>query len=307
MARYLFSRLTQSVFVLWAVVTLAFFMIKATPGNPFASDKAASKYVIEQNNKAFGLDRPLSEQYVKYLGNLLRGDLGWSFKFEGRSVREIIGEGFPISLKLGSLSLLMALGLGVPIGLYSAVRKNRWQDHLLMALAMLGICLPTFVSGPALAMIFGLKLGWFNVAGLYEWSDWVLPAATLGLVYTAGFARMTREGMLEALSQDFIRTARAKGVPGWQIVVKHALRPALLPLLSVLGPAVAGLVVGSLVVETVFKIPGLGQHFTEAIMNKDYSLVLGTVAFYCAFIVAANLIVDVLQVLFNPRLKFSNE
>jgi oligopeptide transport system permease protein len=174
-----------------------------------------------------------------------------------------------------------------------------------MSLAMLGICLPTFVMGPILATIFGLKLGWFNVAGFTEWSDLILPGTTIGLFYAAYFARLARAGMLESLSQDYIRTAKAKGLPGWRIVVFHSLRGGLMPLISFLGPAMAGLVVGSFVVESVFRIPGLGQHFTEAAMNKDYSLVLGTTAFYCALLVVANLAVDVLQVLLNPRLRFS--
>ena len=305
MARYLLSRLLQSLAVLWIVLTLAFFMVKATPGNPFASDKASSPFVVAQNNKVFGLDKPVPVQYAIYLKNLLNGEMGWSFKYEGRSVSEIIRDSFPTSLKLGLVALIIAILIGTPIGVIAAVRQNTVTDYVPMSLAMLGICLPTFVMGPILATIFGLKLGWFNVAGFTEWSDLILPGTTIGLFYAAYFARLARAGMLESLSQDYIRTAKAKGLPGWRIVVFHSLRGGLMPLLSFLGPAMAGLVVGSFVVESVFRIPGLGQHFTEAAMNKDYSLVLGTTAFYCALLVVANLAVDVLQVLLNPRLRFS--
>lgn len=306
MANYILRRFVQAILVIWAVVTAAFFMIKATPGNPFASDKASSKFVVEQNMKIYGLDQPLMVQYGRFLNNALHGELGYSFKYEGRSVKEIIVDSFPTSMKLGLLALTFAVLLGVPIGVYAAVRQNTWQDFVPMSLAMLGIGLPSFVMGPLLALIFGLKLGWFNVAGLAEWSDWVLPAGTIGFFYAAYFARMARAGMLETLSQDFVRTAKAKGVPGWRIVMFHALRGGLLPVLSFLGPALAGLVVGSFVVETVFLIPGLGQHFTEAALNKDYSLVLGTAAFYCALLVLANFLVDIVQVWLNPRLRFSD-
>ncbi len=306
MVRYIIKRFVQSLLVIWAVVTAAFFMIKATPGNPFASDKASTKFVVEQNMKIYGLDKPLSVQYVRFWNNALQGEFGYSFKYEGRSVREIIADSFPTSLKLGLLALAFAVLWGVPIGVYAAVRQNTWQDFLPMGLAMLGVGLPSFVMGPLLALLFGLKLGWFNVAGLTDWSDWVLPSATIGFFYAAYFARMARGGMLETLSQDFVRTAKAKGVPGWRIVMFHALRGGLLPVLSFLGPALAGLVVGSFVVETVFLIPGLGQHFTEAALNKDYSVVLGTAAFYCTLLVLANFLVDILQVWLNPRLRFSD-
>lgn len=305
MFNYIVSRFFQSLVVLFVVVTAVFFMVKSTPGNPFSNDKASSKYVVEQNNKIFGLDKPLYVQYGRYLSNLSRGELGWSFKAEGRSVREIISESFPISMQLGLLALAIAIVIGTPIGVIAAVKQNSLSDYVPMSLAMIGVCLPTFVMGPMLAILFGLKLGLFNVAGLMEWTDWILPSTTMGLFYAAYFARMARAGMLEILSQDYIRTAKAKGIPGWRIVMVHALRGGLLPLLSFLGPALAGIVVGSFVVERVFQIPGLGQHFTEAALNKDYALVLGTAAFYCALLVGANLLVDILQVILNPRLRFA--
>ena len=305
MLRYILSRLIQSIVVLLIVVTMVFFMVKMTPGNPMAADKASSKYVVAQNNKIFGFDKPLGQQYFIYLGKLMQGEMGWSLKAEGRAVSEIIAESFPISLRLGLLAIAIAILIGTPLGVIGAVKQNTWADYVPMSLAMMGVCIPTFVMGPFLAVVFGLKLGWVNVAGIDQWSDWILPATTMGLFYAAYFARLARAGMLEVLSQDYIRTAKAKGVPGWRIVVFHALRGGLLPLLSFLGPALAGIVVGSFVIEGLFGSPGLGRHFTEAALNKDYSLVLGTSAFYCALLVAANLAVDVLQVMLNPRLRFA--
>jgi oligopeptide transport system permease protein len=305
MARFIFHRLWQSILVLWAVVTLVFFMIKAVPGDPFQSDKACSKFVKEQNMRIYGLDKPLGVQYLRYMGNCLRGELGTSMKFEGRSVAEIIGESFPVSLRLGLLSLGFALLLGTPLGIIAALRQNKWEDSAAMSVALAGICLPSFVLGPLLALIFGLKLNWVNVAGLAEPSDWLLPALTVGIFYAAYFARLTRAGLLEILSQDYIRTARAKGLPGWKIVLRHTLRGGLMPMVTFLGPALAGIVSGSFITESVFRIPGLGQHFVEGAVNKDFSLVLGTASFYCVLLVLANLLVDITQVLLNPRLRSS--
>jgi oligopeptide transport system permease protein len=301
--RFLLHRLWQSIVVLWAVITLVFFMIKAVPGDPFQSDKACSKYVIEQNNRIYGLDKPLKDQYFLYLKNALQGELATSMKFEGRAVTDIIGESFPISLKLGLLSLAFAIVLGTPLGVLAAIRQNTWVDTVSMSVALVGICLPSFVLGPLLALIFGLKLNWLNVAGVAEPSDWLLPALTVGVFYAAYFARLTRNGLLEILSQDYIRTARAKGLPPWKIVLKHTLRGGLMPVVSFLGPALAGIVSGSFITESVFRVPGLGQHFVEAAVNKDYSLVLGTASFYCLLLVLANLLVDVAQMLLNPRLR----
>jgi oligopeptide transport system permease protein len=303
MLRFIFHRLWQSLLVLWAVVTLVFFMIKAVPGDPFQSDKACSAFVKEQNRKIYWLDKPLHVQYFRYMGNALRGELATSMKFEGRSVVEIITHSFPVSLKLGLLSLAVAMLLGTPLGILAALRQNTWVDTTAMSLALIGICLPGFVLGPLLALIVGLKLNLVNVAGVAEPTDWILPSLTVGIFYAAYFARLTRAGLLEILSQDYIRTARAKGLPGWKIVLRHTLRGGLMPMLSFLGPALAGIVSGSFIVESVFRIPGLGQHFVEAAVNKDFSLVLGTASFYCVLLVGANLLVDILQVLLNPRLR----
>ena len=248
---------------------------------------------------------------------LLQGNLGPSFKHKGKSVNDIIRGAFPRSLELGLYAMTIALLLGITAGSIAALKQNSILDYAPMSLAMMGICLPTFVMGPLLVLVFGLWLEWFPVAGWSAWGwegfspefpegwpgDRVLPACTLGFFYAAMVARLTRGGMLETLSQDFIKTARAKGLSETRVVVKHALRGGILPTVSFLGPAFAGIISGSFVIETIFNIPGLGRHFIEAALNRDYTLVLGTVLFYATLILALNLIVDILQAWLNPRIR----
>ena len=234
----------------------------------------------------------------------MRGDFGPSFKYSNRTVNEIIAQKLPVSLELGGLALLVAILVGVPLGILAAVRRNTGLDYLASSVGMLGICVPTFVLGPLLVLFFAIHLGWINASGWYEWSDRVLPALTLGFVYAAYLMRLTRGGMLEVLNQDYIRTARAKGASEMRIVLRHALRGGLLPVVSFLGPAIAGVLTGSFVIETIFQIPGLGREFVNSAFNRDYTLVLGTVILYASLIVLCNLVVDVVQVWLNPRLKF---
>jgi len=305
MFKFIFQRTLQSIPVLFIIVTVTFLMVRSVPGGPFTQERQVSPQIIERMNAYYGLNDPLPVQYVNYLKNvILRGDLGPSFRNEGRTVNEMIGEAFPVSLQLGGLALLIAIGLGVPAGLIAAIKRNTFLDYGPMSLAMVGICLPTFVVGPLLALVFGLQLGWFNVSGWFSWQDRILPASTLGLYYAAYFARLTRGGMLEVLGQDFIRTARAKGVSETTVIFKHALKGGLLPVITFLGPAIAGLLSGSFVVELVFQIPGLGRHFVNSALNRDYSLVLGTVLFYAVLIIVMNLLADIVQVLLNPKLRF---
>ncbi|MBP7950177.1 MAG: ABC transporter permease [Verrucomicrobiales bacterium] len=307
MVRFLFNRIVQALLVIWALITITFFLVRMIPGDPFAGEKNLPESVKAKLREQYDLDKPLMVQYWKTISNIaLRGDFGISTKYEGRTVNDFIREAFPISLRLGLFALAIALAIGIPAGLLAAVRQNTWADYAPMSVAMLGICLPTFVLGPLLALLFGIKLGWFNVAGLYEWRDWVLPSLTLGLVYAASIARMTRGGMLEVLSQDFIRTAHAKGLHPSRIVFRHALKAGLMPVISFLGPAVAGLVTGSFILEKIFQIPGLGSHFVEAATTRDVTLIVGTAAFYAVLITGCNLLVDVLMVLLNPRLKFGS-
>ena len=302
MWRLIFRRLMQAVPVLLAISLLTFLMVRLAPGDPFSDERRMPEDIRARLEAAYGFEQPLWKQYLRHMTHLVRGDLP-SFRYPDRSVHEIISEAFPVSLELGALALLVALLLGIPAGVLAAVRRNTWLDHLPMSVAMSGICLPSFVLGPLLILVFALKLGWVNPLGWDEPADRILPALTLGLYYAAYIARLARGGMLEILSQDFMRTARAKGLPGWQVVVRHGLRGGLLPVITYLGPASAGLLTGSFAVETIFFIPGLGRFFVTAAFNRDYTMVLGTVMFYAVVIVLLNLAVDVVHVWLDPRLR----
>lgn len=303
MFKFIAARLVQSVAVIFIIITVTFFMVRLAPGDPFSAERKMPEHIKQKLMEHYGLDKPVWVQYSNYLGNLLRGDLGPSYT-ETRSVNEILSASFPVSLELGLWALLIALGIGLPVGIISAINRNSLLDYIPMGAAMIGICLPTFVLGPILALIFGVWLGWFNVSGWFMPADRVLPALTIGLVYAALIARITRGGMLEVLSQDFIRTAESKGVPFPRIILLHTLRGGLLPVVSFLGPALAGIISGSFVVETIFQIPGMGREFVSSAFDRDYTLVLGTVILYAMLITTANLIVDVVQVILNPRLRF---
>jgi oligopeptide transport system permease protein len=303
MVRFLLHRLLGIVPVLLGAVTLTFFLIRLAPGGPFLEEKRFPAEAIEQLNRHYGLHDPLAVQYVRYLGNVLRGDLGPSFRYPNRSVNEIIAEAFPASLELGLWALLFAVLLGVGAGVLAALRPNTALDHASMALAMTGICVPSFVLGPLLVLFFALRIGWCNASGWETAADRVLPAIALGAAYAAYLARLTRGSMLEILPQDFIRTARAKGLPAWRVILVHTLRPALPPVISFLGPAAAGIITGSFVVETVFQIPGLGRVFVNAAFNRDYTLILGLVVFYAALVAAFNVLADVLLAAVDPRVR----
>lgn len=304
MLRFAFRRFLQTIPVMLCIITVTFFMVRFAPGGPFTGEKAIAPEILRNLEAHYGLDRPLWQQYVNYLGNLARGDLGPSLKYSSRTVTEIIGEKLPVSLELGAWALLVAFALGLPLGVVAAVKRNTWLDYLCSSVGMIGICVPTFVLGPLLALVFGIHLQWFNVSNWYEPGDRVLPALTLGFVYAAYLMRLTRGGMLEVLGQDFIRTARAKGASETRIILRHALRGGLLPVVSFLGPAIAGILTGSFVIETIFQIPGLGREFVNSAFSRDYTLVLGTVILYAALIVALNLVADIVQVWLNPKLKF---
>jgi oligopeptide transport system permease protein len=306
MIKIIVGRLLQLVPVLWILLTLTFFLSKVVPGGPFSAERQATPEVIAKLNEYYGLDKPLWQQYLSYLSRVVRFDFGPSYTYQTDSVNEVIARAFPISLQIGSLAFCIALVLGVTAGVIAAVNKNKLWDYLPMSLAMAGICVPTFVMGPILALTFGLGLKLAPVSGWYGLNylplhPMVMPALTLGLFYAAYVARLTRGGMLEVLNQDFIRTARAKGVPDHQIIFKHAMRGGLLPIVAFLGPTFAGLISGSFVVEKVFNVPGLGQEFIKSVFNRDYPLILGTVVFFGALIVLFNLVSDVLQALMDPR------
>lgn len=304
MARFILHRLLQAIPVLLVVVTATFFLIRLAPGGPFSAEKSVPAEVQRALEANYRLDQPLAAQYFSYLGDLLRGDFGPSFRYPGRSVGEMILSGLPTTAELGLYALLISLVLGTAAGVVAALRPNSAQDYLPMSAAMIGVCLPSFLLGPLLLLVFGIWLEWLPVSG---WGnvpgDKLLPALTLASGYTAYVARLSRGGMLEVLSQDYIRTARAKGLPEWIVVLKHGLRGGLIPVVAFAGPAFAGLLSGSFVVETIFQIPGLGRFYVQAAFNRDYTMIMGTTIFFAVLIVAFNLLADIAAVWLNPRLR----
>ncbi len=304
MIRFVAQRLLQTIPVIWVIITVSFFMIRFVPGGPFTSERAVSPEIMRNLEAHYGLNRPLYRQYLDYCSSILHGDLGPSFKYPTRSVNEIIADKLPVSAELGMWSLAVALVIGLPLGILASVSRNTWIDYACSFAVMLGICVPTFVLGPLIILLFAIHFGLFNASGWYSPIDRVLPSLTLGLFYAAYVARLTRGGMLEVLSNDYIRTARAKGAGEARVILRHALRGGLAPVVSFLGPAIAGIVTGSFVIETIFEIPGIGREFVNSAFNRDYTLVLGTVILYAGFIIVMNLVVDIVQVWLNPRLRF---
>lgn len=304
MMRFLFRRVLQGVVVIFVLETLTFFLVRALPGNPFMGDRKLPEHVLAQLNSLYGLDQGAWTQYVNYWkAILLHGDFGPSLVKEGVQVSSIIAQAFPVSLVLGVCAMLLAVGVGIPAGMLAAYTRNRWPDALLMLLAIAGICIPAFVLAPVLGLTLGMHVPGLSVAGWDDALCLVLPAVALGAVNAAYVARLTRGGMVEALSSDFVRTARAKGAGPARILVRHALRSGLLPAVSYLGPAFAALITGSFVVESCFQVPGLGLHFVNATTDRDYFLIQGLVLCYGVLIVAANLVVDIILVFMNPRLR----
>ncbi len=304
MWRFISYRLLQAVPVVLAVITVTFFLVRMAPGGPFDSEKAVIPEVKAALEAQYHLDQPLLQQYTTYLGDLAQGDLGPSFKYPGRSVNELIFAGLPVTAELGLYALLVALVIGGLAGVIAALKPNSAQDYIPMSVAMIGICMPSFLLGPLLVLVFGIYLDWLPVSGWGDIpGDKILPAITLGAGYAAYIARLSRAGMLEVMSQDYIRTARAKGLPEWQVVTRHALRGGLVPVVAFLGPAFAGLLSGSFVVETIFQIPGLGRFYVQAAFNRDYTMILGTTVFLSTLIVLFNLLSDILAAWMNPRLR----
>ena len=301
MLSIILKRLALLPLMMLIVATIGFILVKAAPGSAFTDDKAVSPEVMGKAKAYYGFDQPLHVQYGKYLTNLLQGDLGPCLKLKAYTVNEIIAESAPVSLELGVYAILIALLIGIPLGIIAAINHNKWQDYSAMTLAMAGICLPAFVLAPGLLFIFSIHLGWFNPLGWETPSDRVLPSLSIGLYIAASIARLTRTGMLDVMNQDFIRTAKAKGLSTWPIIYKHALKGALLPVVNYLGPALASVMAGSFVVETIFSIPGIGRHFVNAAFNRDEYLVLGSVIFFSFLLIMMNLVVDVIQLAIDPR------
>jgi oligopeptide transport system permease protein len=299
------NRLLIAIPTLFVLVTLAFFMMRAAPGGPFDSERSLSPQIEAVIEAQYHLDEPLARQYLRYLIDLSRGDLGPSFQYEGYRVTELIAAGLQVSALLGGLALAVALVAGVLIGVVAAQRRNHWLDHLLMTLSALGVCIPAFVVAPLLILAFAVTLGWLPAGGWHagQWRDVLLPVTALALPQLAYVARLTRTAMVDVLQAPYILAARAKGLPNRQVLLRHALRPALLPVLSYLGPAAAALITGSVVIEQIFAIPGLGRYFVQAALNRDYTLVLGVVLVYGALIIAFNFVVDMLYGVLDPRVR----
>jgi len=305
MLRFIFKRILEAIPVLFIVATITFFLLKIMPGGPFDTERPMPPEVKKAIYAYYGLDKPAWQQYAQYLERLvLHGDLGESQKYFGWTVNELLGGSLPVSVELGIEGMCFALFFGLIAGTVASLRKNTAGDYIPMSVATFGICIPSFVTGPLLILVFAIWLGWFNSSGWFFPRDRILPAMTLGLYYMAYISRLTRGGMLEILNQDFIRTARAKGASEWRIVAKHSLRGGLLSVVAFLGPAVSGIVTGSIVVEKIFEIPGTGRFFVNAAFDRDGPMLMGTTLVYAVLVVAMNLVADILAVWMNPKLRF---
>lgn len=305
MLPYALRRIATLVPTLLVIVTLSFLVIRLAPGGPFDEEQSLPPEIKANLEAAYGLDQPLATQYLRYVGALLRGDFGQSLKYRDFTVGELIAQGLPISLSLGLAAVLLALLTGVPLGVLAALRKSGAADHGVRAVAALGIAMPSFVTGPLFALVLGIHLHWLPVAG---WSGGdpayaVLPVLTLALPVIAYVARLTRASFLEVLQANYIRTARARGIGEWRVILRHALRPGLMPVVSYLGPATAFVVTGSLVVETVFGLPGTGRYLVQGAINRDYALVMGMIVVYGAVTLLCNLIADLLYGWMDPRVR----
>lgn len=306
MLRYLIRRLLWMPVVLWVLITLSFFLMRAAPGGPFSGERKLPPEIEANLQAKYHLDQPVWRQYLTYLGDLVRGDLGPSYKHKTRTVNEILAQHLPASILLGVVSMLLALMIGLGAGIVAGVKRNSMFDYSAMTLAMVGMSVPAFVVGPMLVLVFAIYLKWFPVTGWGNFPrDLVLPAITLALPFAARIARLTRAGMLEVIHQEYIRTARAKGLSETLVIVRHALKGAMLPVVSFLGPATAQLLTGSLVVEKVFGVPGIGREFVESAFNRDYTLVSGTVILYGVLLISFNLLVDLVYGFLDPRIRYA--
>ncbi len=307
MARFLVRRVLSIIPTMLVIITLSFFLIRLAPGGPFAREREIPPEILENILKSYNMDKPLFGQYLDYLGNVLTGDFGPSYRYRNRMVSDFITQGLPVSLSLGGIALVNAVFLGVLVGIVSALRQNKWQDYSAMSIAVVGISVPAFVIGPILQLVFALKLGWLPLG---QWigdkgiAAIVLPAATLSFYYFAVIARLSRASILEVLRSDYIRTARAKGLKESVVIAKHVLKGALLPVVTYLGPAFSGIIVGSVVVETIFAVPGVGRPFVQAAINRDYTLIMGEVIVYSVVLILANLVVDIVYGFLDPRISY---
>jgi oligopeptide transport system permease protein len=307
--RYILKRLVAGVLTLLVLVTLTFALMHAIPGGPFspADERNTPQSVLDRINQKYGLDKPVLVQYFNYLKALASGDLGVSFKQEDTTVNELVRQGFPVSARVGAVAVIVALLVGIPLGIVSAVKRGKWADWAAMLVATVGISIPSFVLAVLLMYLFSVELRWLPVFGLTSWKHYILPVTALAVAPISYIARLMRSSMLEVMRQDYIVTARSKGVRESMVILKHALKNAIIPVLTYLGPLVAGLLTGSFIVERLFTIPGIGRYFVSSIGDRDYSVILGMTVFFGAFIVISNLIVDILCAIVDPRMKMEDQ
>ncbi|MGJ4848641.1 ABC transporter permease [Bacillota bacterium Meth-B3] len=303
MRRYILKRVGMMVLTLFMIVLLTFAMMHAVPGGPFTRDKQVPPAVLKALEQKYHLDDPLYKQFFDYINGLLRFDLGPSFKYTGKTVNDFIRSGSPYSMRLGLLTLVFVLLCAIPMGIVAALRNGRWQDMALMAIATLGVTIPSFVIATALLYFFSFKLGWLPTYGVDKWQGYILPMISLGGYSISFLARLMRSSLLEVMGQDYIRTARSKGISEVRVVVKHALRNALIPVVTVLGPTIANLLTGSFVIEKIFAIPGIGKYFVDGVTQRDYTTIMSMTVFYAAFLISMVFLVDLFYVLIDPRIR----
>ncbi len=308
MTRYIFKRLLISVVTIFLVACITFLLMNLVPGGPFQSEKAPTAAALAAMEKKYGLDKPLLEQLRIYIGNFLKGDLGVSLKMQkNRAVLDIITEKFPISVRVGVFALSWAILVGIPLGSLAAFNRGKIGDSIIRVVATAGVAVPSFVVATLLMVIFGVKLNILPTIGLTSWKNYILPCFSLGFYPMCYIARLTRSSMLDVINQDYIRTAKAKGLPTGKIIFKHALRNSLIPVVTYLGPLTAYIITGSFVVESVFSIPGLGKYFIQSILNRDYPIIMGTTIFLASLLVVMMLVVDVLYKVVDPRIQLGKE
>ncbi len=306
MLKFIAKRILEAIPTLLVLITVSFFLMRFAPGNPFSSERPLPPEVMQNINAKYGLDKPVYQQYLTYLNNIVHGDFGPSFKYKDFTVNELVSQSLPVSAKIGFFAFIFTVIMGVGVGTLAALKQNSWFDYTIMSTAMLGVVMPSFVLAPALIYFFSIKLGWFPAGG---WQDGsfkfiCLPVIGMSLLYVATFARITRGSMIETLNSNFIRTARAKGLSYPYIVMRHALKPAMLPVVSYMGPAFVGIITGSVVIETIFGLPGIGKLFVNAAFNRDYSLVMGITILIGFLFILFNTIVDILLATIDPKIRF---
>ncbi len=312
MTNYILQRAIAMILTLFAITTITFFLMHAIPGGPFTREKPLEPAIIAALNEKYHLDDPLFKQYTDYMSDLLHGDFGPSFKFRGRTVNELIGGGFPLTAKIGLLSVLVTVLISVPMGIISALKQNKWEDYTFMFAATLGVTVPSFVLASVLIYFFCVQLGWFPViwktdaTGWLAFSQYILPMLALSGYSMSFITRLMRSSMLDVIGQDYIRTARAKGLSEFRVIMEHAMKNAVLPVVTYLGPMIAALVTGSFVIEKMFTIPGIGYQYVDSIGNRDYTMIMGSTIFYAAILIVLNFVVDIIYGFIDPRIKLGN-